>query len=323
MLTEKMKEVQLVAESKVLKIDPVAKLFSRFDKTVYIKEAIPTAITVTGDKPQYVEAAKFFALMAEVTQVDLLEDCCHLTLRNGAEYKLPYFMLGWEDQNLDTTNCFSTRIKLAAGRLSSATLKNLANPMLQCIYIDDATAVSCNSMVACIDGTVESTMPLLLPPDVINFIEGQEVELQTVTSTDSQGNVHTTYVFNMSAGTIYVPAPELDYKETADTLRAALPENINRYPLGTLFDSLKRLSASHEMCIFKKDRVVAGEDFEPFDFPSANPKMEYNIQNLLSVMQQAKNIAQSEYALLLYGDQFLFMVSPEEAPDDGQTDAEE
>lgn len=310
MLVDKMKEVQLVAESKVLKIDPVAKVFSRFDKTVYIREPVPTAMTITGTEAQYVEAAKFFALVSEVKSIDLQTDCCHLKLANGAEYKLPYFMLGWKDQNIDTAGAYSTKIKLANGRLSSATLKNLANPMLQCIYVDDATAVSCNSMVACIDGTVSSKQPLLLPPDVISFIEGQETELFVVAAQEN-GITRTTYVFNIGTGVVYVPAPDLDYAETADTLRAALPENIDRYPVGTLFDSLKRLSASHELVTFKPDRVEAEEDFEPFNFPKANKEFQYNIQNLLSVLPQAKNIAQSEYALLLYGDKFLFMISPE------------
>ncbi len=316
MLTAQMKEVQLVQESKVLKIDPVAKIFSRFDKTVYIKEPIATAISITGMKPAYVEAAKFFALISEIKSIDLQQDCCHLTLSNGAEYKLPYFDIAWEDRNIDTTGCFSTKIKLANGRLSSATLKNLANPMLQCIYIDDATAVSCNSMVACIDGTTVSSKPLLLPPDVINFIEGQETEIFVLDKQDEQGNVNTTYVFNIGQGVVYVPAPSLDYKETADVLRDSLPENIERYPVGTLFDSLKRLSASHETVVFTQDRVVADEDFEPFNFPKANSSFQFNIQNLLSVIQQTKYIAQSEYALLLYGDKFLFMISPETTDDE-------
>lgn len=302
MLVDKMKEVQLVAESKILKINPIEKSFSRFDKTVYIKEPIASSLTVSGEKIGYVEASKFFALYSELKSIDLGSDCCHATLKNGAEYKLPYFDLSWEDQNVDIANAYSTSIKLASGRLSSATLKNLANPMLQCIYIDEATAVSCNSMVACIDGTVTSNEPLLLPPDIISLIEGNEVTLYVI---------DTTYVLKVGDATVYVPVPGVDYKETADTLRGALPEQIQRFPVGTLFDSLKRLSSSHDIVSFKPDRVIADADFEPFEFPTANENYMYNIESLLSVISQAKHIAQSDYALLLYGDQFLFMVSPE------------
>lgn len=305
MIVNKMHEIQLVQESKVVKIEPTHKMLSRYDKTVYIIEPLPAEIDVQGSKPGYVEAAQFFNLLGAAKTISLEESHCHVTLTNGAEYELPYFTVEWEDRPYDGFPPETATVKLASGRLSSATLKNLANPLLQCIYVDDATAVSCNSMVACIDGTVTSQAPLLLPPDIISLIEGSEVNLHIVNND--------TYLLKIGDGVIYVPIPGLDYAEMADTLRAALPEQINRYPVAGLFDSLKRLSASHETVVFKKDRVQADKDYEPFDFPEANEDYSYNIQYLLSVLQQVKNIAQSEFALLLYGDQFLFMVSPEES----------
>lgn len=307
MLVDKMKDIQLVAESKVLKIDPKEKVFSRFDKTVYIKEPIPATIQVSGQGPNYVEAGKFFTLFGEIQKIDLLQDYCHLTLKNGAEYKLPYLLTSWDDKATSLPATPAATIKLANGRLSSATLKNLANPMLQCIYVDDATAVSCNSMVACIDGTVTSGEPLILPPDIISLIEGSEASIYI-----DNGN----YALKVGDAIVLVPIPGLDYTETAELLRGTLPENIERFPVGTLFDSLKRLSSQAEYVTFKPDRVQAGDNYEPFDFPKANQNYTYNIQNLLSVIQQAKNIAQSDYALLLYGDQFLFMISPEPTDDE-------
>lgn len=309
MLVNQMKEIQLVAESKILKIDPVNRSFSRYDKTVYIKDPIPQSISIIGSSAQYVEASKFFALFGELKSIELTDDCCHLFLKNGAEYKLPYFMIDWEDQSIDISNSYSTIIKLASGRLSSATLKNLANPILQCIYVDDATAVSCNSMVACIDGTVISSKPLILPPDIISLIEGTETKVYLFEDSQSNKNV---YVLEVGDSVVYVPMPDIsDYPEIAETLRGSLPENIQRYATSTLFDSLKRLSASHERVVFTGDKVQADEDFEPFSFPTANASFTYSIQNLLSVIQQTKHIAQSDYALLLYGDKFLFMISPE------------
>lgn len=312
MLTSKMKDIQLVAESKVLKIDPIQKAFSRFDKTVFIKEPIPTTIAVSGKEPKYVEASTFFALFDEVTQINLTDDNCQLVLKNAGEYKLPYLLLSWDDKDTNLPTTPAATIKLVDGRLSSATLKNLANPMLQCIYVDDETAVSCNSMVACIDGTVTSPQPLILPPDIISLIEGSEVNIYI-----DNGN----YALKVGEAVILVPVPGIDYKETADVLRGSLPENIDRYPVEKLFDSLKRLSSQSDYVVFKQDRVQAGENYEPFNFPKANPEYVYNIQNLLSVIQQAKHIAQSDYALLLYGDQFLFMISPEPTDEEEEQNA--
>lgn len=304
MLTDKMKEVQLVQESKLLKISPQQRTFSRYDKTVFIIEPIPSTLNISGEKDAYIEAGKFFALFPELTSIEVCNDYCHLTLKNGAEYKLPFYPVAWQDQAEDLPDTPTATIKLAAGRLSSATLKNLANPMLQCIYIDEATAVSCNSMVACIDGTVTSETPLLLPPDIISIIEGSESNIYIIGDN---------YVITIGDGKVFVPIPKLDYKESADILRGALPlpEEVKKYPVSTLLDSLKRLSASHDVITFTEDRILADEDYEPFNFPTANSDYSYNIQSLLSVAGQTTSIAQSDYALLFYGDQFLFMVSPE------------
>lgn len=319
MITDKLREVQLVAESKVLKIDAKEQYFSRFDKTVYMEEPIPDTVTLTSERDEdkpigYVEASKFFALFGEAKQIVLRNDYCFITLKNGAEYKLPYFDIFWDRKQYNIDGAASTKIKLAAGRLSSATLKNLANPMLQCIYIDEATAVSCNSMVACIDGTTISKTPLILPPDIISIIEGSETEIFITEGA---------YVIKLSGGVICVPIPELDYKETADTLRENIPENIKMFPVKSLADSLKRLSASHEYVVFTGDQVRADEDFEPFEFPTANKEYMYNIQSLLSIIGQVQNIAQGEYPLFLYGDKFLFMVSPETDDSAETEDAEQ
>lgn len=305
MLVDKMKEVQLVSESKLLKIDPIAKMLSRYDKTVYIKEPLVSSIQLTGTEPKYVEAAKFFNLLPEMASVQLTDTSCDITLKNGAKYKLAYYLTSWDDfySELDLSKAYTTTIKLAAGRLSSATLKNLANPVLQCIYVDDATAVSCNSMVACIDGTVTTAVPVILPPDIISIIEGTEAKLSVIDNS--------VYMLSIGDGFVYVPIPQLDYSDAAATLRNALPTDPQKYPVASLFDSLKRLSSSHETVVFDGTRVVADEDFEPFEFPAANPYFVYNIQNLLSVVQQTKNMTQTDFALLFYGDKFLFMVSPE------------
>ena len=152
----------------------------------------------------------------------------------------------------------------------------------------------------------------ILPPDIISLIEGSEVNIYI-----DNGN----YALKVGEAVILVPVPGIDYKETADVLRGSLPENIDRYPVEKLFDSLKRLSSQSDYVVFKQDRVQAGENYEPFNFPKANPEYVYNIQNLLSVIQQAKHIAQSDYALLLYGDQFLFMISPEPTDEEEEQNA--
>lgn len=307
MLLDKVKEVQLVPESKLLKISPENRMLSRFDKTVYAEEPIPQSIKVSGMTEKYVEAAKFFALLPETDSLEITENYCSLILKNKAEYKLPYYAADWQAPEFDVTQAYKVELKLAADRLSTATLKNLANPVLQCIYIDEATGVSCNSMVACIDGTVTSQKLLILPPDIIGLVEGTAF---TLYATDLN------YFLKVGDASVFVPVPQLDYSEAAATLRSALPENPEKYPVVGLLDSLKRLSALHETVIFNTDKIVAEDDFEPFNLPNANPSFVYSIQNLLSVVPHVKSITQTDYALLLYGDQYLFMISPE--PTEGE-----
>lgn len=303
MLVDKMKEVQLVAESKALKIDPIRRIFSRFDKTVYIEEPISQDILVKGDKIVYIEASKFFALLQMIKSISIEENCCLLVLTNNAEYSLPFLTLVWEEQSFNKDEAtVSVPIKMAAGRLSSATLKNLANPMLQCVYIDEVTAVSCNSEVACIDGNVVSTTPLILPPDVLDLVEGKETTINIVGDN---------YVMQIGEAFVFVPIPQLDYAETAKTLRSRLPEGAAKYPVGTLVDSLKRLSTFGDYVVFDGEKVLCGVDYEPFTFPTAVKEYQYNIQFLLTVLPQVRTITQIEGVMLAYGDQFLFMISAE------------
>ena len=303
MLVDKMKELPLVKESAVLKIDPIRRLFSRYDKTVYISEKIDPKLTVKGNQEAYVQAQNFFSLFAELSSIDITDTLCHLTLKNGAEYDLPFIDVSWDNKEFTLDTPPDATIKLESGRLSSATLKNLANPMLQCIYIDSASAVSCNSMVACIDGNTTSRTPLTLPPDIINIIEGTQFDIRII-----DGN----YVLAMNNGVISVPIPGVDYAETAETLRDSLPVNqLPEVPVKGLIDSLKRLSTFSDQVVFESDRVYAGDNFEPFNFPTANNQFIYSIQNLLSVLPFVRTIAQSDYALLLRGDKFVFMISPE------------
>lgn len=303
-----MREVQLVKESKILKIDPVKRLFSRFDKTVYIEEPIPSEIAVTGDTIVYVESSSFFALSTEIKSISIQATLCSLSLKNGGKYDLPFEEgVEWESkQFVPGSQSSVVKIKLAAGRLSSVTLKNLANPLLQCIYIDASTAVSCNSEVACIDGNVTSDIPILLPPDVIDFVEGKEVKINIV---------GTDYVLEIGAALVFVPTPQLDYSEIANTLRNTLPSDVVKYPVGKLFDSIKRLGTFSDYVIFNGTQVVCQGAYEPFSFPCANDSYQYNAQFLLTVLPHVKTITQTEFALLAYGDMFLFMISPVKLPD--------
>lgn len=309
MIVDKLKEVQLVRESAALKIDAQERTFQRYDKTVYVEE--PFSLPITGSGTAFVESQKFFALFNEAVRMEMDSDYVKMVLKNGAEYKLPKLAEStdgtfkyWETNKL--TKSFNAdnaiNLKLALGRLTSATLKNLANPMLQCIYIDADTGVSCNSMIACIDGTTVSKEAILLPPDVVMLMEGKEAQLSIVGDS---------FIIKIAEAFILCPVPSFDYSETAAVLRDSLPHTIEKHPVGNLFEGIKRLSAFGDFISFDKDRVIAGENFEPFSFKSAEPTFRYGAQYLLTVLPQVSHIAQSEFALLLYGDKYLFMVSPE------------
>ena len=305
MIIDKLKEVQLVVESKALKICPSTKTFQRYDKTVYIEEPFTTQIS--GNREAYVEAQKFSSLFPITTRIDIEPDYVKLTLNNGAEYILPDLdttKVKWETD--DSPKLFdeskSINIKLATGRLTSTTLKNLANPMLQCIFIDSDTGVSCNSMVACIDGTTTSNEPLLIPPDVVTLMEGREAQLM---------KLNEKYIIKLAEAFVICPIPNYSYSETAEVLRSSLPSTIQKYPVTGLLDEIKRLAQFGEFVSFDKTKVLVGENFEPFEFPTAEPDYNYGAQYLITILPQVSHIAQSEFALLLYGDNYLFMVSPE------------
>lgn len=304
MIVDKLKEVQLVTESGAIKLDATNGIYQRFDKTVYVQE--PFSVSVTGSGEAYVEASKFFSLLPETSLVELSQDYVKMTLKNKAEYKLPKMDVKWDTSNLPATfvQSSSINIKLASGRLTSATLKNLANPMLQCIYMDQDSGVSCNSMVACIDGTTLVKQPILLPPDVVTLMEGRESQLMV----SEDGN----FIIKIGEAFIVCPAPMYDYSETAEVLRNSIPASTKKYPVSGLFEEIRRLSSFGDFLSFDGNKVSVGENFEPFDFPSAEPTFRYGVQYLLTVLPQVTHISQSEFALLLYGDNFLFMVSPEE-----------
>jgi hypothetical protein len=303
MIVDKVKEVQLVPESRALKLDAATNSFQRFDKTIYAVEE--SKIKIQGSGEAYVEALKFFNLFPETKDIEIHTDFVLLRLKNGAEYKLPFLDVSWNTNELP--NKFnkdnSISIKLVSGRLNSATLKNLANPMLQCIYIDNTSAVSCNSMVACLDGTATTITPLLLPPDIAPLMEGREAYLEIIDNN---------YVVKMGEEYVVCPIPAYDYSGVAQTLRNSLPASIKQYPVGSLYDSVRRLSMFGDKLTFDGEKVLVEENYEPFNLPSAVKEFKYGIQYLLTVLPQVTHIAQSEFALLLYGDKFLFMISPED-----------
>jgi hypothetical protein len=303
MIVNQLKEVQLVTESRAVKLDSATQTLQRYDRTVYIEE--PTTIKLLGSGEAYVEAVNFFALLPEAERIEIEPNLVKVTLKNKAEYKLPKLDVKWAQSELpkhfNISN--SINIKLAAGRLTSATLKNLANPMLQCIYMDSDSGVSCNSMVACIDGTTLPDSPILLPPDIVLLMEGKESQLEVVGSN---------FVVKIEEAFIVCAIPQYDYTRTAEVLRKSLPKNITKYPIGPLFEEVKRLSAFGDFLSFDGERAIVKDNFEPFSFKSAIPKFKYGVQYLLTIVPQVTHIAQSEFALLLYGDNFLFMISPEE-----------
>lgn len=306
MIINQLKEVQLVKESSALKLDALTQQFQRYDRTVYIEEPSPIPISGTGEA--YIEAQKLFTLLPETAALTIETDCVKLVLKNKAEYKFPKLDLSWDSNplprsfNLDN----SVNIKLASGRLNSATLKNLANPMLQCIYLDDMGGISCNSMVACLDGTTKTINPILLPPDIVLLMEGKESQLEIIGDN---------FVIKIADSFLVCPVPNYDYSQTAQILRETLPIDITKYPVNGLFEEVKRLSAFGDFLSFDGERVLVGENFEPFIFPSADTFFKYGIQYLLTVLPQVTHVAQSDFALLLYGDRFVFMVSPEKGKD--------
>lgn len=299
-MLEKIKEIPFIDESSAVRIKTLASgkvTLERNDKVLWGSETV--SIEHTAEVDCYVEASKFFNLLPEIKSIEQ-STCLVVTLNNNARYELPYIDVSWETQTMPETYADTVNFKLAD--LMLCTLNNLIKPELQCIYIDTEGAVSCDFVSACISKEVRTTTPFLLPPDVQALVDGRSCKVQ------------------IEGDKIYIQASDFNIVTTKPTsgeepwweqLRAMVfgPEAVEFKNATTLKDSLKRLSMFNDYISFNGEKVIAGENYEPFNFTDLG-NMQYEIEKVNKVLTTTESIAEKEGNLLFKNENSIFLVSP-------------
>lgn len=303
-MLEKIKEVPFIDESKAVKL--ITKdgkiVLERNDRVVwaYEKTALPAE-----NIECYVEADKFFLLLSEIKSLTQ-DTCLHVELKNGARYELPFLSVAWESQVMTPTdNADSITFKL--DDLVLCTLKNLVKPELQCVYIDDKGAVSCDFLSACINKSIKSSSPFLLPADVQDLVNGR---LCKVSVTDDKLYFEANdfgIVTTKPTHTVEVE-DEMPWWEGVRGLIA----DVSSYTDGAkLAEGLKRLATFADYVTFDGERANAGSNYEPFAFVDLSGR-QYEIERLGRILSTANKVAEVGGNLVLGNDSSLFLLSPME-----------
>lgn len=294
-MLEKIKEVPFIDESAAVKlISNEGKLFlERNDRVIWASEKTEVP---ANDINCYVEAEKFFALLPNIKTMTQ-GTCLEVELKNGAKYELPFLTVSWETQEMPTEYPNTITFKLAD--LMLCTLKNLVKPELQCIYIDEQGAVSCDFISACITDTVKSNVPFLLPPDIQTLVDGR---LCKVAVDDAKIYVQAAD-FN-----IITTKPTIGQEPWWESLRAMLSGVQGFTKTEKLQEGLKRLVLFGDYIRFDGTRVVSGENFEPFNFKDLGTN-DYEIERLNKILDTASEISEENSNLVLKNTTSKFLIS--------------
>ena len=286
-MLEKIKEIPFIEESSAVRIRTLASGkvgLERNDRVLWASEA--TSIQAEGIDC-YVEADKFFNLLPEVKSLEQ-NTCLVVTLNNGARYELPYIDVKWETQEMPEE--FTDTINFKLSDLILCTLNNLIKPELQCIYIDNQGAVSCDFVSACMSKEVKSTTAFLLPPDVQALVDGRSCKVK------------------IEDEKIFIQATDFNIV-TSKQLREMVNEIPQTKSTATLSDGLKRLAMFDDYIKFNGEKVLASENYEPFEFIDLGEN-KYEIEKVSRVLTTANGITSVEGNLIFKNDNSIFLVSP-------------
>nr|DAH56641.1 MAG TPA: hypothetical protein [Caudoviricetes sp.] len=303
MMLEKIKEVPFIDESRAVKLSTVDGkiVMERNDRVVWGYEK--TALAAENIEC-YVEADKFFLLLPEIKSLSQ-DTCLHVELRNGAKYELAFLPVSWETQEMPTEYSDSITFKLAD--LMLCTLKNLVKPELQCIYIDEEGAVSCDFLSACINKTIKASSPFLLPADVQDLVDGRLCKVAV-----SEDKLF--FEANDFGLVTSKPTHTVDVEgETPwwDGVRGLVDGVANYHSGESLSSSLKRLSVFADYIEFDGNKAVAGSNFEPFAFVDLSGR-QYEIERLGRILSTASKMSEVNSNLVMANETSLFLLSPME-----------
>ena len=194
---------------------------------------------------------------------------------------------------------YSQSILFDIDDLMVCTLTNLIRPELQCIYIDSKGAVTCDFVTACINKTLKSDEPFLLPPEVQQLVKDITCQVQM------EGE-H--ICFRASNFDIKIAKPTLSEEPWWEDLRAMV-EDVERFqPIGKLQQSVARLNMFGDYIQFTGDKVIADTSYEPFAFTNLGEKR-YEIMGLSKILPVVTHIANNESVLVFKNLKSKFLVS--------------
>lgn len=294
-MLEKIKEVPFIAESSAVRLytSNGKLMLERSNKVLWARENSELAAEGINC---YVEADKFFALYADIASLSQ-GTCLDIVLKNGGKYQLPFLDVSWDVPS--SPEHYTERIEFKIADLMLCTLKNLIKPELQCIYIDNKGAVTCDFVTACISTAVKSVAPFLLPPDVQDLVCNSTCDVQ----------VENDKIFIRGLNfEIVTSNPVSGGDAWWEGLRTLLDREVAFVSLGSLPSGLKRLSMFADYITFKDNKVYCDSNFEPFEFNSM-PDSKYEIVSILKLLETSQNISEIDGNLILKNNSVKFIVS--------------
>lgn len=293
-MLEKIKAIPFVDESSAVKLTSIDGriVLERTDKVMWAQEFT----SLKSDNIScYVDAKQFFALFDDIDKLQQTT-CLEVTLKNGARYELPFVDVEWETVEMPTE--YHDRIHFKISDLMLTTLRNLIKPELQCIWIDEKGAVSCDIISACISNQVKSTHPFLLPLDVQELVEGKTASV----------NAETDMLF-ISGHDFNIAVKKPEVTDTwYDDLREMVSGDAGFVSAEGLRESLARLEIFNDYVSFDGERAIAGSNFEPFAFKDLGSNF-YEIAELEKLLSVSKEIGELNNNLVLKNEGSLFLLS--------------
>ena len=293
-MLEKIKAIPFVDESSAVKLTSIDGriVLERTDKVLWAQEF--TALK-SDNISCYVDAKQFFALFDDIDKLQQTT-CLEVTLKNGARYELPFVDVEWETVEMPTE--YHDRIHFKISDLMLTTLQNLIKPELQCIWIDEKGAVSCDIISACISNQVKSTHPFLLPLDVQELVEGKTASV----------NAETDMLF-ISGHDFNIAVKKPEVTDTwYDDLREMVKGDAGFVSAEGLRESLTRLEIFNDYVSFDGERAIAGSNYEPFAFKDLGSNF-YEIAELEKLLSVSKEIGELNNNLVLKNEGSLFLLS--------------
>jgi hypothetical protein len=300
-MIEQIRAIPFIAESEAVKLLPDRRV-ERYTRILQASEFLPSQLTLSCDRPVYVEAKKFFALLAATSTVSAEPTCLTVGLQNGAVYRLPFMDVQWDDMRPRPSGA-PRSVETDIMGLSTCILGNNMRPELQCIYMDAQGAVTCDSINACINPNVRFDEPILMLPDIQPMLWGRKFAvLSDANLLHIEGDGFTVQIMSPEEkGDDWAMLRELAATPTEPVFKGAIEE------------SLRRLANFGECVRFKEGKLVVGANEEPGLANMDSGNVEFKIASLTKLLPYATKLALAGTNIHLYDAAGMqFIVSGEE-----------